>query len=138
MKSLLEAPEYKFLRGKVIKELGIRCYDKTLDVGAGDHLRFRFDDGTEIYLLDLANQCCETRYMRTDDDLSSFIGSILLGIDLKDVDPKDELEDDNDNCHEIQFVEIRTSRGSFVLSNHNIHNGCYSGFRVDISVIEEE
>ena len=36
----------------------------------------------------------------------------------------------NDEIHEIQFLDVKTSKGVFQISNHNVHNGYYGGFWV--------
>jgi hypothetical protein len=71
--------------------------------------------------------------MRTDDNLAEYIGGRLLGAEVKDVPKligfwKDEGEY---GCHDMQFLEITTSKGSFVMSNHNEHNGYYGGFCIE-------
>jgi hypothetical protein len=30
------------------------------------------------------------------------------------------------------FLEIHTDRGSFTMANHNVHNGYYGGFAVEV------
>lgn len=38
--------------------------------------------------------------------------------------------------HEVQFLHVKTSKGSFAVSNHNEHNGYYGGFNVEASLEE--
>jgi hypothetical protein len=64
--------------------------------------------------------------MRTDDDLKEHIGGKLLRVALKDAPPVEE----GGNVHEVQFLEIETTKGIFTMSNHNQHNGYYGGFYV--------
>jgi hypothetical protein len=90
----------------------------------GDNLVFLFTDNTELMIWDGGQSCCESRYMTTDDDLSSFNGSTLLDFELKTVD---DLSDSYD-VHEIQFLDVKTSEGVFTMVNHNVHNGYYGGF----------
>ena len=38
----------------------------------------------------------------------------------------------NEDCHEVQFLEVKTSKGSFTMSSHNEHNGYYGGFSIEV------
>lgn len=91
-------------------------------------LHFQLSDGTKFLLSDEGQSCCETRYMSTDDDLSYYNNSILIDIELKNCTSE---ENDWDE-HEIQFVDVTTSKGTFTLANHNIHNGYYGGFLIEL------
>ena len=97
-----------------------------------DELVFTFKDGTKIKLTDMGQSCCEARYMRTDDDLSYYVGATLLDAEIKEA-PN---EPDEDGDHEVQFLEIKTDRGGFTIANHNEHNGYYGGFAIEASKIE--
>lgn len=88
-----------------------------------------FDDGTGLVLQDTP-QCCETRYMRSDDDPLHFVGARLLGVELRDVSTGDSKH--WGDPHEIQFLAIKTDRGDFVIANHNEHNGFYGGFDIEV------
>lgn len=88
-------------------------------------LRFKFTDGTGLRVADEGQSCCESRYMRTDDDLSHFVGATLTGMEIKD-GPEEEGE--YGDVHEVQFLEVTTSKGSFQMASHNEHNGYYGGF----------
>jgi hypothetical protein len=92
-----------------------------------DELQLRFTDGTGILVFDDGQSCCESRYMRTDDDLSQASGATFLGLDIKDAPGQ---EDEYGDAHDIQFLELQTSLGPFTMSNHNVHNGYYGGFAV--------
>jgi hypothetical protein len=89
-----------------------------------DKLKFKFTDGSGMCLYDDGQSCCEQRYMGTDDDLSEYEGAKLLDLELKEV-PDENREYD---VHEIQFLDVKTDKGVFQMSNHNIHNGYYGGF----------
>jgi hypothetical protein len=91
-----------------------------------DILLFKFNDGTKLQIFDDGQSCCESRYMRTDDNLTEFIGAKLISAELKSA-PDVETEYD---VHEVQFLEINTDKGSFVMSSHNEHNGYYGGFAI--------
>lgn len=100
-------------------------------------LVIRFDDGVKIAIED-NGQCCEKRYMRTDDDIQSLVGHSLKRVDVKNItegDLDDNDDDDGYYSHEICFVEIGTDEGFITIANHNKHNGCYAGFDLEFSEI---
>lgn len=110
--------------GKVISKI-------ELDDGSDPQvLRFVFSDGWKIKMWDSGQSCCEARYMTTDDNLDDYIGATLLGAEIKDVPGH---EDEYGEVHEIQFLDIKTSRGVFQMVNHNEHNGYYGGFCLEIA-----
>ena len=96
---------------------------KAVVIDENDILRFEFEDGYNLQIADAGQDCCEWRYMRTDDDLNAFVGATLLGIEL--VDAPNVAED-----HEVQFLHVQTSDGRFTCSSHNEHNGYYGGFAI--------
>ncbi len=98
-----------------------------LTLGMDDALHFAFDDGSKITLFDDGQNCCETRYMRTDDNLEEFIDATLLGAEIKEAS---DLEDERGEPHEVQFLEVKTNRGVFTMASHNEHNGYYGGFLI--------
>jgi len=91
-----------------------------------DELVFTFQDGSRMALFDDGQSCCEHRYMVCDDDLRGFAGAVLLGAETK--------PGPNDPCewgeHEIEFLDVHTSLGTFQCRCHNEHNGYYGGFLV--------
>jgi len=82
-----------------------------------------------LVLWDDGQSCCETRYMTTDDDLGAYNGAALMDISIKSA--KGEHDD-----HEIEFLELQTSRGVLTVVNHNVHNGYYGGFAVSAKLWE--
>jgi hypothetical protein len=96
-----------------------------------DALHFTFEDGTKIKLADEGQSCCENRYMRTDDDLSYFVGAELRGAEVNEA-PSAECEYDS---HDVEFLVVHTDKGDFTMSSHNEHNGYYGGFCVQASVV---
>lgn len=91
-----------------------------------DELKFVFEDGSAMTIADEGQSCCEHRYMRTDDDLSEYVGAKLIGGEIKQAPSiQEEYEE-----HEVQFLEIQTSKGVFTMASHNEHNGYYGGFWV--------
>jgi hypothetical protein len=117
---------YKASIGKEITRVWI-CDD--------DALHFRFADGSGLCVSDQGQSCCEHRYMRTDDDLDSFVGDTLVGIQVKDA--PDEV-DEYGETHEVQFLEINTNRGTFTVANHNEHNGYYGGFSIECAIESDQ
>jgi len=105
------------------KEISTLSYDDKA-------LHISFIDGTKIKLSDEGQSCCEHRYMRTDDDLTSFVGGILIKAEINDAP---SIDDEWGEEHEVQFLIITTSKGSFTMANHNEHNGYYGGFSIECS-----
>lgn len=106
-------------------------YGKTIAAAElkDDCLRIGFGDGKTIEIWDNGQSCCEHRYMRTDDDVSSLVGGKLIRIEAKAApDLPDEYGE-----HEQVFVEIATDKGFITIANHNEHNGCYGGFGLTIT-----
>ena len=91
-----------------------------------NELRMTVADGTKIALRDDGQSCCETRYMRTDADLPYYVGAVLLDAEVANAPAvRDEY-----GAHEVAFLNVKTDRGVFTMSNHNEHNGYYGGFSV--------
>lgn len=91
-----------------------------------NRLLFTFRDGAKMQLVDTGQQCSEERYMHSDDPLEVFVGSRLLGAEVR---PAPEMQ--CEGCvHEVQFLLVTTSGGSFMVETHNEHNGWYGGFRI--------
>ena len=114
----------------VRKFIGHEIETVSLDDNA---LAIRFTNGRSIRMADMGHQCCENRYMSTDDDLSEFVGARLLGIEVRDAPSQTSADVYED--HDVSFLAVQTSKGEFVMKNHNEHNGYYGGFdiRVDVS-----
>lgn len=114
--------------GKVIRQVSIREDER------GDNtLEIHFEDDTGIGFFDDGQSCCESRYMSVDgDDLTEFVGAKYVEAFVKD---GPEIESEYGDVHEIQFLEVRTSKGSITVSAHNEHNGYYGGFSITIKKI---
>ena len=95
-----------------------------------EYIKVVFESGYAIKILDNGRSCCETRYITTDDDLPYYTGAILNNIKTESA-PNVRSEDDYD-CHEKEFLRIYTSKGVIVFETHNIHNGYYGGFLIEI------
>lgn len=96
-------------------------------------LKCIFSDSSGIVIYDGGQNCCEQRFMTIDDDLSYFVGAELWGIDLRDAPNID----DEDGVHEVQFVIVTTSKGSFTIASHNEHDGHYGGFDIGVKWMED-
>lgn len=98
-------------------------------------LNFTFvGDGPGLEIKDEGQSCCEHRFMVCDDDLSAYAGAELTGAEIKDApNVQGEHEDEE---HEVQFLEIQTSKGVFTVASHNEHNGYYGGFWIRASLTE--
>lgn len=96
-----------------------------------DRLRLGLSpSGKTIDLWDDGQSCCESRYMRTDDDVKSLIGHTLVRMEAK---PGPDEEGEYGDCHEQVFVEVATDDGFITIANHNEHNGYYGGFGLTIT-----
>jgi len=90
-----------------------------------------FKDCKAVEIFDGPPCCCEHRYMSCDDELSYFIGAEFLGIEFRGAKTGSE---DTGCLTEYLFLDIQTSKGSFQLVNHNVHNGYYGGFNLDYRI----
>lgn len=93
-----------------------------------DTLIISFQDGTAIALRDDGQDCCEERYMTTDDDIASLVGHNLLKIEEKKIEESPIHEPHQGYVHEICFIEVATDNGFVTINTHNQHNGYYGGF----------
>ena len=69
-----------------------------------------------VRITDEGQDCCESRYITTDDDPARLIGSRLASITSGEVKEADGMDDE---CHDIVFVTIRTDTAELVLQSHN-------------------
>lgn len=125
------------LNRKTIEKVYIEpSQDNELAISFGDganELVISFGDGAHVSILDDGQQCCEHRYMTTDDDLSAFVGAELMDIEVRN-GGSNEL--DFSDYDDIQFLLVTTSKGVFTIENHNEHNGYYGGFDVRIKFVD--
>lgn len=110
--------------------LGRRILSMELDE---DSLRIYLNGDRTLTLRDVGQSCCESRYMRSDDKASDFVGAKLTGLSLRDAP---DVEADGE-VHEVQFLVVETDKGAFTVSNHNEHNGYYGGFAISASLSPE-
>lgn len=69
--------------------------------------------------------------MRTDEDLTHYIGAHLLGATINDATS----EDDAYGVLETIFFKIQTDKGEIDFSSHNSHNGYYGGVGANFKVL---
>ena len=98
-----------------------------------DKLLVRFVGGGSLRIWDSGQSCCESRYMTTDDDLSSFVGAKVVSLDA--VGGPTE-EDEYGDPHEQMFVKLETTAGTITMVTHNEHNGYYGGFDVKVKWVD--
>lgn len=95
----------------------------------------KFPDGKTLKIIDDGQNCCEKRYISTDDNIKSIVGANLVSIKAKSGPPISGIVDDYSDVHETRFVEIATDKGFVTFTTHNEHNGYYGGFDLQIEVI---
>jgi len=95
-------------------------------------LTLTFEDGYKVKFWDDGQSCCESRYVKCDDDVKILEGGKLLGIKEKETEHK---ELNYGDVHEIGFIEICTDKGSIVMNTHVEYNGYYGGFFLKISEV---
>lgn len=109
-------------RGQTIQAIELRSND---DGDQKDELVLIFDRISLVFH-DVGQSCCEFRYMHTDDDLTAFVGGDFLSAEIRSApNVPDECED-----HEVQFLLVNTSLGTFTIETHIVHNGYYGGFAI--------
>lgn len=124
--------------GQVIKEAAIvegvytdDCvnFSKASDMQtAMSVVSITLENGWTLILADDYQQCCEKRYITTDDNISDMVGGVLSGVVIKDAPP---LVNEDIDVHEIRFLEVSTTnKGVFTFASHNEHNGYYGGFDI--------
>lgn len=96
-----------------------------------ESMTLKFEDGRGIQIIDAGQDCCEHRYMTTDDNVADLIGGMLRKIEEK---PGPEVEEEYD-VHETCFVEVATQDDHIIITNHNEHNGYYGGFLMRVFVV---
>lgn len=84
----------------------------------------------KVRIFDDGQNCCERRYMTTDgDDLSYYVGAHLVALRTTHAEAKVGEYGDVDD---LAFLNVDTSKGTFVVSFHNDHNGYYGGFGLTV------
>lgn len=128
--------------------LYLRCKQDAKWVDPHHRVRNLYPDSRilEVFIRDGGQSCCEARWMTCEDNLMDIQGALLKDIRLSAAGPEWELVerarkritgDTSDDHHDIQFVDILTSKGPVQLVTHNNHNGYYGGFSIQVAVREE-
>jgi hypothetical protein len=98
-----------------------------------DALNITFTDDTTLQLWDGGQSCCESRYMTCEDNLPYFVGATLTDVGISEA--ASPPEDEYGECHEIQFLDVTTSKGLIQVATHNEHNGYYGGFWIQAKLV---
>lgn len=114
-----------------------------------DGYQVKTDKHTISVLIENGQSCCEDwGYFELPDETDYFIGAELLDVELTDtaLDKKSALKKMDDDWHEtiaealykggIQFVDFKTTNGTFQLAVYNSHNGYY-GHGIIVAIDEE-
>ena len=121
------------VKGKQITGLQLRKRDEGADKFYWeDSLVVGLDHGEAIRIYDGGQSCCEYRYMTTDDDLDAYVGADFIDIEVRNGPDIDAGYD----VHEVQFLLVNTSLGTFTMETHNEHNGYYGGFYAQVRRLE--
>ena len=94
----------------------------------GERITIKTTNGKVFKIVDNGQLCCEFRYFTTDDNLTSFFGSEFMGVEQTGFTSNSEDYDE----HDISFLVIHTSLGVVSFEAHNVHNGYYAGFQIDV------
>jgi hypothetical protein len=94
-----------------------------------NRLILTLDGPQKIAIWDDGQQCCESRWMTSDDNVTSLIGHKLIRVEIK----QGPDSSDYDYSHQTAFVEVGTDKGFITLVTHNEHNGYYGGFGLTIT-----
>lgn len=112
------------------------CKGKTItkiNLDSSESLFIEFSDSSHIELFDKNQQCYEVRWIRTDDNLKPFIGSVFFDATVSD-GPTRAVDNIDIKEVESQFLIIKTSEGEFTVVSYNEHNGYYSGITLDAKI----
>ncbi len=130
---------YHKVIGKTITNIELTPLNNSVsqwDDDGKDVLKVKFDDGSMLTVYDGGQSCCESRYMTTDDKFEDFVGATLFSMEIKQApDITEEDEDGWGQTHEVQFLELMTSKGALTMASHNEHNGYYGGFALELRFI---
>lgn len=96
-------------------------------------LRLTFSDGVTISLYDDGQSCCESRYFTSDDEVRDLVGRTLV-----DIGGGTAKAPAGDECHDMDFVDVKTETGvTFSFCAHVEHNGYYGGFGWNLVEVEK-
>lgn len=87
-------------------------------------LELAFADDTRLRIVD-APDCCEHRWLHTDDDLRALVGQPLLGVSLS-LGPE-QYDVVHNEVQECAFMRFQTPHECVTVVAHNNHTGYYDG-----------
>lgn len=117
--------EISDLKGAIIEHLTVDDKQTVLYLNHhGIQVRATFKDAEP--------DCCEQRFMNTPDNLEDFVGTEFVSAELSNVIQTSVLG--GGEVYESQFLRIFVVGGVLTIANYNIHNGCYSGFDITVTV----
>lgn len=118
--------------GKTIRSVSIQGQGQGPDETVMKDVHIIFDDGMALDLSNAENDCCKTS-ISCDDDLAFYVGSSFQGAEFRPVAPV-RMEDD-EFFHDVGFLEVSTSAGSFTVASHVLHNGYYGDFDLEAKTV---
>lgn len=113
-----------------LKAIG-SCLGKTIKlIQVEPNLTIYFTDDVMLTMWDDNWQCCEKRWLHSDDNPADLVGATLMDIQME------EGVDDEGEVHivESQFIRILTDKAPFVVTAYNQHTGAYAGIVVKAKV----
>lgn len=127
-----------------IEELSLNADDSILS--------FKLDGGVVFEVYQSLQECCEVRWMHTDDELDDFLGARLLDFDIRtggvsectpeEMNSKPSWYDPYAHTEayytESEFLIVKTTAGEFTVVSYNSHNGYYSGFYISCRITDGE
>jgi len=103
------------IAGRVRDLVGKSIY--SISIRDGHDVLILMVSGEKLLLEDTADECCECRWLYSDDFKAHR-----------------DCEDSEHIGADVMFMHIRTTKGVFVVQAYNAHNGYYAGFDLTISV----
>jgi len=109
----------KMFTGKVINRIDV----------LKDVLVFEFADSSTMIVKDICNHFSgEIRFLTIDVDLSDF--SKAKFITVTDINECHYIEESETEFHQVSSIQVETSFGNFIVTFHNINDGCNNGFNI--------
>jgi hypothetical protein len=111
--------------GKVIEKVML-AYDHE----SRESIIIIFTDGTALNLFDDGQQCCEKRWLASDDKSEDVAGGVLMDVQMEEgVD-----DEGSEDILQSQFIRIITDKAPYVVTAYNKHNGSYDGITVKAEI----
>jgi hypothetical protein len=97
-----------------------------------DEIVITLGNGKTLRVWDSGQSCCESRYITSDADLTSYIGQTIR--DFRQGEYKTTIESESGEEHDVQNFLIDTTEGTIDFVTHVEHNGYYGGFSIAASL----